>query len=141
MSDEEQQDTSDDSSSEMETPPAGSDEKCPYCKIYKSMAESRLFEVPKGQSGRWNYALHYDLETGSNEGCQFCGLLADAVSVWKQENRVGGLKLTVSWSLEHRCGQFLIRWHSYNAHSTPLLIFRGTGTCIMSGKSSSNKNI
>lgn len=108
------------------------------------MAESRLFEVPealKDQFKIWKYASHYDLNTGSNEGCQFCGLLADAVSVWKQEKRVDGLSSLIRWSLEHRYGQFLITSESDTTHTAPLKIFRGTGTCILSGKKSSNKNI
>jgi hypothetical protein len=46
-----------DSLSETGSPPAGSDEKCPYCGIYKIMAESRLFEVPEAfgnEHGRCN---------------------------------------------------------------------------------------
>ena len=55
MSDEEW-DTTDDSSSGTESLPDGADEKCPYCDIYKVMAESRLFDVPetlRDENKRW----------------------------------------------------------------------------------------
>jgi hypothetical protein len=137
-----------DSLSETGSPPAGSDEKCPYCGIYKIMAESRLFEVPETlgdpfeewkDPNQWHpflgylsppYINHYRLEKGSNKGCQFCGLLLDAISTWENGKGIDRSISTISWSLERRQGQFLIRLTSYGVDATPVEIFRGTGMCF-----------
>lgn len=131
--------TTDDSSSETESPPAGTDEKCPYCGIYKVMAESRLFKLPEALVESFERSFHETnyyflderpipfqyIENGSNKGCQFCKLLIDATTVWGKEQGVDGLEL--GWRLELRAGQFLIEVGIWSDACDNVIISRGTG--------------
>ena len=134
MSDEERV-TTDDSLPETELFYAESDEKCPYCKIYKVMADSRLFKVPVSLKPQYWYYLeewsikYSRIEEGSNKGCQFCGLLVDATTAWGKEQGVDGLKLR--WYLKPEDGKFLmlVRFRSDGHHD--VCIVHGTGMSIV----------
>ena len=134
MSDEERV-TTDDSLPETELFYAESDEKCPYCKIYKVMADSRLFKVPVSLKPQYWYYLeewsikYSRIEEGSNKGCQFCGLLVDATTAWGKEQGVDGLEF--GWGLELEDGQFLIMVKCQSDDRNDAFIFRGTGMSII----------
>jgi hypothetical protein len=150
MSDEEWV-TTDDSSSETESLHDESDENCPdckmscpYCKIYKVMAESRLFKVPEALEYEfegwpestekpflWRSSkLFYRIKEGSNKGCKFCGLLEDAIFAWdKWLVFVVNSEFKLGWGLQLRDGQFLIEVEIRNYGH--ISIFRGTGLSII----------
>lgn len=158
MSDEERV-TTDDSSSETESPPVGSDEKCPYCNIYKVMAKSRLFEVPGFLRDRFERRTPLDstnslflaridslscfMEERSNEGCRFCDLIIDAITAWGKEQGIDIEVSQFSWVLKLGDGQFLIELFGFNYPGLrfSVSIFRGTGTCSVSYAMSSIKKV
>lgn len=160
MSDKER-DTTDDSSSEPESLHDEIGEKCPYCRIYKVMAESRLFEVP----GRWSEGMtrnqwrgyfqglegvpYYRIKEGSNKGCRFCGLLVDAFTAWGKKRcgllvdafaawekgqGIYGPMSRFKWDLHLRDGQFLINLYAALERdlSIDVSVFRGRGMCSVS---------
>lgn len=115
--------------------------KCPYCGIYKIMAKSRLFWVPKAfgnEHGRWNSDSlrrmscmepipYYRLKGGIYRGCRFCGLLADAITARRKGEQL--YEVNVLWSLIFKGGQFLMvceaKAGSY--FCSRMYIARGTG--------------
>jgi hypothetical protein len=145
MSDEEWV-TTDDLSSETESLHDEYGEKCPYCGIWKVMAESRLFKVPaalKDELETWTLEDSYCLQfweipdhytkVGSNKGCQFCGLLVDATTAWEKEQGVC-FGYPLGWALEFSKGRFLISLGVEHPYGLELVrrasIFRGTGMCF-----------
>jgi hypothetical protein len=69
------------------------------------------------------------IKEGSNKGCQFCGLLVDAITTWGKEQGVDGLVSELYWVLKLRYGQFLVEVGLCDHDN--LSIFRGTGMSII----------
>lgn len=146
MSDEER-DTYDDSSTEMKLLRTDSDERCPYCNIYKVMSESKLFGMPEALKfiykrrpnmakerflHKWDNTFHH-IKEGSNKGCQFCGLLVDVISAWEKEHGGDGSVFEFHWFLDLRSEQFLVRLEAYTDLNifVSVSVFRDTGMCFI----------
>lgn len=145
MSDEERT-TSDNWSTEMESPLYRSDKLCSYCGINKVMAESRLFKVPISlrdefegrtpeQAGRdfvRGDLPYHRMKEGSNKGCRFCGLLVDAFTAWEKELGMSGLVIEFSWTGQHKDGQFIIELYPRIIRS-PMEFFVGVSVFCGTG--------